>query len=91
MSTKSKKLASIAAAAIIGGGLTAVSLPAHAMSIQKCYGIAKKGMNDCGTAKHSCAGLAKTNGSPDEWIGLPKGVCKKIVGGKLHPPKGAKK
>ena len=26
---------------------------------EKCYGIVKKGQNDCGTAKHSCAGKAK--------------------------------
>ena len=23
---------------------------------EKCYGIAKAGQNDCGTAKHACAG-----------------------------------
>jgi hypothetical protein len=26
---------------------------------EKCYGVAKAGQNDCGTATHSCAGKAK--------------------------------
>ncbi|MBV9575676.1 MAG: DUF2282 domain-containing protein [Gammaproteobacteria bacterium] len=55
------------------------------MSTEKCYGIAKKGMNDCGTTSHACAGEAKINGSKNEWISLPTGVCNKIVGGTLKP------
>ena len=34
---------------------------------EKCYGIAKAGQNDCGTAKHACAGEAKVSGDPTEW------------------------
>ena len=29
--------------------------------MEKCYGIAKAGQNDCGTATHGCAGEAKIN------------------------------
>ena len=49
--------------------------------MEKCYGVAKAKMNDCGTPKHSCAGQAKTDGDKTEWIYLPKGSCGKIVGG----------
>ncbi len=49
---------------------------------EKCAGIVKAGMNDCGTSKHGCGGLAKTDGDPEEWIYVPKGTCDKIVGGK---------
>ena len=54
---------------------------------EKCYGIAKAGKNDCGTATHACAGLAKKDNAPDEWKYVAKGTCTK-VGGKLKPPSG---
>lgn len=50
---------------------------------EKCAGIAKAGMNDCGTSKHSCAGKAKVSGDPEEWVYVAKGTCNKIVGGSL--------
>ena len=31
---------------------------------EKCYGIAKAGKNDCGTAKHACAGLGAKTDNP---------------------------
>jgi uncharacterized membrane protein len=52
---------------------------------EKCYGIAKAGENDCGTATHACAGLAKKDKAPDEWKYVAKGTCEKL-GGKLKPP-----
>jgi uncharacterized membrane protein len=53
---------------------------------EKCYGIAKKGQNDCGTATHTCAGLAKRDNAPDEWKYVPKGTCEQ-AGGKKQPPR----
>ncbi len=47
---------------------------------EKCYGIAKKGMNDCGTAKHTCAGKATADNMQDEWKYAPKGSCEKMGG-----------
>lgn len=49
---------------------------------EKCKGIAKAGMNDCGTSKHACAGMAKTDSDPEEWIYVPEGTCSKIAGNK---------
>ena len=54
---------------------------------EKCYGIAKAGQNDCGTAGHTCAGKAKRDNQPDEWKYVPKGTCEKM-GGKKTPPSG---
>lgn len=51
--------------------------------MEKCYGIAKAGFNDCGTATHSCAGESKINGDKTEWLAVPNGLCNKIVGGSL--------
>lgn len=53
---------------------------------EKCYGVAKAGENDCGTATHSCGALAKTDNDPAEWKYVPKGTCGKI-GGKATGPK----
>jgi uncharacterized membrane protein len=52
-------------------------------NMEKCYGVAKAGKNDCQTAKSSCAGTSKTDQQSDAWISVPKGTCDKIVGGKL--------
>lgn len=49
---------------------------------EKCYGVAKAGKNDCGTAHSSCAGTSKTDNDPNVWKYVDKGTCEKI-GGKL--------
>ena len=54
---------------------------------EKCYGVAKAGQNDCGTATHTCAGKAKKDNMPEEWKMVAKGTCDKL-GGKKDPPKG---
>ena len=54
---------------------------------EKCYGVAKAGQNDCGTATHTCAGKATRDNAPDEWKYVPKGTCEKM-GGKTRPPRG---
>ena len=68
-------------------GLLAVGMSGNALAakegMEKCGGIVKAGMNDCGTAKHSCAGQSTASGAADEWVYVPKGSCEKIVGGKL--------
>jgi uncharacterized membrane protein len=46
----------------------------------KCYGIAKAGKNDCATASHSCAGAAKKDNDPTEWVKMPKADCEKAGG-----------
>ena len=55
---------------------------------EKCYGVAKAGQNDCGTAKHACAGEgAKKDNDPNEWKYVEKGSCEKM-GGTTTAPKG---
>ncbi len=64
---------------------SAPALAADNAKMERCYGIAKAGKNDCATksASHSCAGSAKVDGDKEEWILLPKGTCARIVGGNL--------
>ena len=52
-------------------------------NMEKCYGIAKAGKNDCQTATSSCAGTSKKDAEASAWLSVPKGTCEKIVGGKL--------
>ncbi|MFC0250744.1 BufA1 family periplasmic bufferin-type metallophore [Massilia consociata] len=53
---------------------------------ETCYGVAKAGQNDCGTATHGCAGAARTDNDPAEWKFVAKGTCTKL-GGSLEPGK----
>ncbi len=76
--------ARITIAAAIAAATFASTIPAQAQrATEKCYGIAKAGMNDCQTHASSCAGTSKTDRQKDAWIAVPKGTCEKIVGGKL--------
>ncbi len=77
-------------------GLLALGLAGTAMAQsmgpksdqEKCFGVAKGGQNDCGTAKHACAGQgAKTDNDPNEFKYVAKGTCEKM-GGKTAAPKG---
>ena len=72
------------------GVATAVSAhnPPAAAGMEKCYGVAKAGQNDCGTSKHACATLSKDDHDPEDWKQVPKGTCQKI-GGALAPTKKA--
>ena len=83
-------LASLALVAVAG---TAAAVPDQPKNWEKCAGIAKAGHNDCGATdgSHACAGQAKTDLSDVEWIYVPEGTCKKIVGGTVYKTKPAKK
>ncbi|OON63908.1 hypothetical protein B0920_11350 [Massilia sp. KIM] len=83
---------------LIAAALAGVcAAPAHAqdqMGVPKanqemCYGVAKAGQNDCGTATHGCAGMAATDKDPAEWKFVAKGTCAKL-GGTLQPAKSGK-
>ena len=72
--------------AIAAALASALAMPVAAqaqgkMTVEKCYGVAKAGQNDCQTDHSSCAGTAKKDNQPDAWIAVPKGTCQKIVGG----------
>ena len=82
MSTKAKTAATTAIAGALALGLLAADdALAAKKDAEKCAGIVKAGMNDCATSKHACAGQAKVDGGPEEWVYVPKGTCEKIVGG----------
>jgi uncharacterized membrane protein len=74
-------IAGLVAASALSG--TAVAQEKKAER-EKCYGVAEKGKNDCGTAKHSCAGQAAADKLPEEWKFVPKGSCEKMGGSLKH-------
>ncbi|MEQ1556278.1 MAG: DUF2282 domain-containing protein [Gallionella sp.] len=69
------------------GGLLALGLVGNAAAadakMEKCYGVAKAGANDCGSKKagHACAGQATKNSDANDFVALPKGTCDKLAGG----------
>jgi uncharacterized membrane protein len=49
---------------------------------EKCFGVAKAGMNDCKAGSHSCKGMSTVDADPESFMLLPAGTCDKLVGGK---------
>ncbi len=70
----------VAAVLALAAAQHANAQDAQSQAKEKCYGIAKAGQNDCGTARHSCAGKATKDNAPDEWKYVPKGTCEKMGG-----------
>lgn len=54
--------------------------------MEKCYGVAKAGKNDCKTMSSACAGHSTSDAQPDAFIALPKGTCERLAGGSLAAP-----
>jgi uncharacterized membrane protein len=92
MTMKSNKIAHAVMAGIVGSALVAgtatQAVAAAKKDAEKCYGIAKKGKNDCAMSKHSCQGHATKNGQGKEWLYVLKGTCEKIVCGSTKPYSG---
>ena len=66
--------------------LASTSAFAAKPGFEKCAGIVKAGMNDCGTSGHNCSGQAAKDNDSQEWIYVPEGTCKKIAGSTLKAP-----
>ena len=76
------------------GGLAAFAAsnalagPVKCAELERCYGVARAGKNDCSTATTACPGTSKVDSQPDAWMYVPKGTCERIAGGSLKPKKG---
>ena len=79
LTTKALVATAMGAALVAATNGSAVAKPEK----EKCYGVAKAGKNDCANlaGTHSCAGQAKADSDPGEWVLVPKGLCAKLVGG----------
>ena len=93
-----KSVMNSAIAGILALGASLAAGPAQAVPDQpaaweKCAGIVKAGMNDCGSldGKHGCAGQATVDSARAEWVYVPEGTCTKLTGGTVAAVKPAKK
>ena len=50
-------------------------------NLEKCYGIAARGKNDCAEGVHSCVGQATIDRDKASFLAVPKGDCQRIAGG----------
>jgi len=78
-------------ASAIAGAFALIAVSGTAMAgkpgMEKCYGIAKAGKNDCQTSSSACAGTSAEDNQKDAWIYVPEGTCGKIAGGSTEPGK----
>lgn len=81
MHKSTAKLVSAAVLALSSSTLL-VSGNVVAADMEKCYGVAAAGKNDCQTATSSCAGTSTADRQTDAFIAVPKGTCGKIAGGR---------
>lgn len=69
----------------LGSALSVASLPVSAADIgangmEKCFGVALKGKNDCKAgAGTSCAGTSKKDHQGNAWKMVPAGTCEKTA------------
>lgn len=49
------------------------------IKLEKCYGVAKAGKNDCAGKTNGCAGESKVDNDPEAWIWVPAGLCDKLA------------
>ena len=85
-------IAGILAAGTSMAAGNAWAVPDQPKNWEKCAGIAKAGMNDCGAldGSHQCASQAKLDNADHEWVYVPEGSCTKITGGRVAAVKPAK-
>jgi uncharacterized membrane protein len=72
----------IAGALAAGATLGTNAYAQDMKDMEKCWGIAKAGQNDCGsnTTAHSCAGQSKKDYDPNDFKAVKTGTCVKMGG-----------
>lgn len=82
----------LAVGSTLAVGQAQAAVPDQPKEWEKCAGIVKTGMNDCGSTdgKHACAGQSTVDNADTEWVYVPKGTCTKITGGVVAAVKPAK-
>ena len=71
-------IVSAAAASLAAAALMAAAPAAAAGEMEKCYGVALKGKNDCAAGPGTtCAGTSTRDHQGNAWKLVPKGTCEK--------------
>ncbi|AZD34101.1 Putative signal peptide protein [Pseudomonas chlororaphis subsp. aurantiaca] len=83
MTATTRTLSAAALALALGSALGMAVLPTTAQAaddMEKCFGVAMKGKNDCAAgAGTTCAGTAKVDHQANAWKLVPKGTCEKTA------------
>lgn len=74
------RAAGLAISASLVAGLASGPVAAQKAPMEKCYGIAKAGQNDCAAGPGtSCAGTSTRDYQGDAWKLVAKGSCEKTA------------
>ncbi|MHC0054376.1 BufA1 family periplasmic bufferin-type metallophore [Actibacterium sp. D379-3] len=66
----------LAVAGAVAAALTAYTAPAQAQEMEKCFGVALAGHNDCAAGPGTtCAGTASVDYQGNAWKLVPAGTC----------------
>jgi uncharacterized membrane protein len=73
---QAKRAALTALAGAMAAALTGLAAPAQSAEMEKCYGVALKGQNDCAAGEGTtCAGTSTIDYQGNAWKLVPKGTC----------------
>ncbi len=74
--------AAIAGAFLAGAAAGSTAFAQDMKDMEKCWGAAKAGQNDCGSNKtsHSCAGQSKKDYDVNDFKAVKTGTCAQIGG-----------
>ena len=76
----STTLSAAALALALGSALALSTAPAVGAEMEKCFGVALKGKNDCAAGPGTtCAGTSKVDDQSNSWKHIPKGSCEKTA------------
>ncbi len=80
MNDQAKRMTGLAVACAFSAALSLVAASDKAAAaegdMEKCFGVAKAGENDCAAGKGtSCAGTSKLDYQGNSWKLVPKGTC----------------
>jgi uncharacterized membrane protein len=77
--TRTKAALSALLLTSLAAGAATASQAADSKAMEKCYGVAKAGHNDCQAgAGTTCAGTQKADYQGNSWKLVPAGTCTKI-------------
>ena len=84
--SKTAPMTLVAISSLLALGSAAFAAPATMKpDMEKCYGVAKAGKNDCAAGAHACQGQSKLSGDGHDFVAVPKGTCDRLNGGSLTP------
>jgi uncharacterized membrane protein len=80
----SSLIVSTAMVAALGVAAVTPAAAAGADAMEKCYGVALAGANDCAAGPGTtCQGTSTIDGQGNAWMYIPSGTCERLINGSL--------